>query len=166
MKNKYNALFIFFIVFLLSLFTKLFVIDLLYVSGNSMYPAIKPKSFLLEYHLKWGIPIPFSNTYLMRWGNPTEGDIVIYPWQGRLVVKRCIGTENTQLVFFTQNGYSVRVNEQIVPLSLEQFNNLKNIHYIPKGMIFAVGDNVNESYDSRDYGFISIDSICGTVLCR
>lgn len=58
-----------------------------------------------------------------------------------------------------------------VPLNRIQFKNLGGFlpagsQKIPAGFILALGDNAAQSYDSRDYGFVSIDSIRGKLLCR
>lgn len=151
---------------MIALTVKLLVLDLLYVAGPSMRPAIQPGTLVAEYRLEWGIPVPFRNEYFVRWGVPEEGDIVIYPWQGRLVVKRCAAGPGAKLVFSDEKGYSVRSGRREIPLSREQFDNLKNAQRVPEGMIFAVGDNMAESHDSRDYGFVSVESIRGTVLWK
>jgi signal peptidase I len=43
---------------------------------------------------------------------------------------------------------------------------LKNATKVPEGMMFTLGDNMAESRDSRDYGFVSLDSVRGKVLWR
>lgn len=157
---------IFLTVVVFALAVKLCVIDILLVSGPSMLPTFVPGTRLIEYKLAWGIPVPFRNSYLIRWDIPKEGDIVIYPWLGRHVVKRCIATGGTPLVFSEESGYSVMIGDTWIPLSREQYQNLKRSERVPDGMIFALGDNMAESRDSRDYGFVSIDSIRGKVLWR
>lgn len=166
MKLKNSTIFIFFLTIILALLLKLFVFDFLYVSGTSMVPSINPSTIIFQYKLKWGIPVPFSNSYLVRWSNPQVGDIIIYPWLGRLVIKRCIGVQNDQLLFVQNNGFCVIVHNKIIPLTKEQYDVLCVYSDVPEGMIFAVGDNMPESKDSRDYGFVSIDSIRGTALWK
>ena len=156
----------FFAVFLAALIIKLFVIDVLDISGPSMRPTLTHGSFIVEYKLAWGIPVPFENRYLVRWGSPNVGDIVIYPWRDRYVVKRCVAREMTPLAFSSDTGYSVRIGERTIPLTREQYENLKNATTVPDGMMFTLGDNMAESRDSRDYGFVSLDSVRGKVLWR
>jgi len=166
MKKSVRPVFIFFAVFLAALMTKLFVIDIMPISGPSMRPTLAHGSFLIEYKLAWGIPVPYRNAYFVRWGSPAVGDIIIYPWLDRYVVKRCVAKEGTPLAFSDETGYSVRVGEREISLTREQYQNLKNAERVPEGMVFALGDNMAESRDSRDYGFVSLDSIRGKVLWR
>ncbi len=166
MKRPLRHAEIFFSVVFAALLVKLCVFDVLLVSGPSMLPTFPHGTRLVEFKLAWGVPVPFTNSYLFRWGEPKEGDVVIYPWLGRHVVKRCVATGGTPLVFSEESGYSVLIGETWIPLSREQFQKLKCSDRVPEKMIFALGDNMAESRDSRDYGFVSIDSIRGKVVWR
>ncbi len=155
---------VFFSVILLALVAKLFALDVMRVSGPSMQPTLPPGTFVLENKLAWGVPIPLTNRYLVRWGEPRAGDVIIYPILGRYVIKRCVAGPGERLAFSTEGGYSVRIGDITVPLNADQWEKLAGSCRIPDGMIFALGDNMNESRDSRDYGFVSIDSVRGKVL--
>ncbi|HHU36199.1 MAG TPA: signal peptidase I [Treponema sp.] len=157
---------IFFIVVLFSLVIKLCVLDVRVVSGPSMIPALHSGSLVMEFKLAWGIPVPFSNTYLARWSEPKQGDVVIYPCNGRYVIKRCAASAGTPLVFSENPEYSVRIGNRTVLLPWENYQKMKDAERVPVGMIFALGDNMDESRDSRHYGFVSIDSIRGKMLWK
>lgn len=161
MKGNISSRIVFFSVLLLAMICKLFVVDILVVQGHSMLPSIPEQTIVFEYKLAWGIPLPFSNKYILRWGMPEKDDIIIYAWEGRRVIKRCVGTGGSALVFYTEPGYSVEVEGRRIPLTIEQYQKMKHAVNIPENMVFAAGDNPWESRDSRDYGFISIDSIRG-----
>ena len=148
MKSLRSRALYFFTVVLIALFCKLFVVDVMYVSGPSMEPALVHGNLVLEYKLAWGIPLPFANRYLMRWGEPIAG------------------TPGTSLVFSPDSGYSVDIRKRIVPLTEEQYLKLHQTKEIPPGTIFALGDNLDYSRDSRDYGFVALDSIRGKVLWK
>jgi len=166
MNKRGKHVFLYFAVIMAALFLKLFVFDILCISGPSMKPALLNGKLVFEYRLAWGIPVPFNNKYFVRWGSPKTGDIVIYPWLDRYVVKRCVATALTPLVFSDESGYSVLIGNRDIPLTAGQYQKLKNAKYVPKGMIFALGDNMAESRDSREYGFVSIDSIRGKALWK
>lgn len=166
MKNSREHLYLFLLVVLLSLFVKLFILDIRLVSGSSMSPTLRDGSVIAEFKLAWGIPVPFSNSYLVRWSEPEAGDLVIYPWNGRYVIKRCIATAGSPLAFTDKPEYSVLVDELIIPLTRDQYETMKKTERVPENMIFTLGDNMAESRDSRHYGFVSIDSIRGKLLWR
>jgi signal peptidase I len=162
--GKYIALF--FAVMIGALIVKLFAFDLMPVSGPSMQPTLTDGMIVPVFKLAWGVPYPFSNRYFIRWGGPREGDVIIYPWNGRNVIKRCVAVGGAPLAFSEESGYSVRAAGRTVPLTREQYQKLKGSTRVPDGMVFALGDNPRESRDSREYGFVSLDSIRGKALCK
>lgn len=73
-----------------ALLLKLFLFDFMIVEGHSMIPALKPGSVLLVDKLAYGLRLPWSDTYLLRWSLPHQGDVVVfYTPTGNLAVKRC-----------------------------------------------------------------------------
>jgi len=73
-----------------ALLLKVFVFDFMVAEGSSMQPAINPGRILLVYKLHYGIRLPGSGTYLLRWATPAEGDIVVFVTPlGEIAVKRC-----------------------------------------------------------------------------
>lgn len=107
---------------------KLFVLDFMIAEGDSMSPTISGGTVLVVNLAAYGLRLPGSRSYLLRWGRPQMGDIVVFPSpRGGLAVKRCVPA----------NGGS---------------------------KFYALGDNPEESYDSRSYGALPTDLIVGKVL--
>jgi signal peptidase I len=165
-KKQISLPIIFFLTFLIALFVKLFILDIVVVSGKSMMPNIKDGQTIFINKLAYGIVRPFSSSFLVQWKTPKENDIVIYLYNDKMVVKRCVATEFTPLVFSQNSEYNMEVNEKIIPLKEEQYHRIKNSSFVPEGMILAIGDNYDESVDSRNYGFVSVKNIIGKVLCK
>lgn len=158
------------------LFLKSYVLDIRRISGHSMEPTLSDGQFVVIWKLAYGIPLPTANRYLCRWGMPQTGDAVFYHIDGRYVVKRCVKIENTELHFIVASqeapesyGTLKLDDNRTVALNRVQFRNLGGFlpqaeQYVPTGFILALGDNATQSRDSRDYGFVSVDSICGRLL--
>jgi signal peptidase I len=71
---------------------KLFLLDFIIAEGNSMEPSIQSGKILVVNRLWYGIRFPWQQGYLLRWGIPKEGDIVVfYTPAGGIAVKRCEG---------------------------------------------------------------------------
>lgn len=148
------------------LILKLFVIDILHVSGRSMMPAIQDGDTLFVNKLAFGIITPYGEKLLVQWAEPKRGDVVIYLYDNKIVVKRCVAVAGDSLEYSEDSGYIVRVGDSKISLTQEQFDRMKSSQSVPEGYIFAVGDNYAESVDSRSYGFVSIKNILGKVLWR
>ena len=154
--------------FILGLFLKLFVFEILTVSGESMLPAIKNGEKLFVSKCAYGIVKPYGEKLLVQWKSPERGDIVIYLYNNKIVVKRCVAIGGDMLECSCDNEYNyfLSTGNLKITLSEEQFLNLKNSLAVPEGYILAVGDNYAVSVDSRTYGFVSERNILGKVLCK
>ena len=165
-KKQISLPVIFLITLLIAFLIKLFVLDIVLVSGTSMLPNIKDGQTIFINKLAYGIVRPFSSSFLVQWDSPKENDVVIYLYNDKMVVKRCVATEFTPLEFSQNTEYSMKVNEKIIPLKEEQYQRIKNSFFVPEGMVLAIGDNYAESVDSRNYGFVSVKNVIGKVLCK
>jgi signal peptidase I len=69
---------------------KLFLFDFMIAEGASMDPAVKPGTILLVNRLRYGLRLPGSRFYLLRWASPVPGEVVVfYTPDGVVAVKRC-----------------------------------------------------------------------------
>ncbi|MDE5898134.1 MAG: signal peptidase I [Treponemataceae bacterium] len=143
---------------------KLFVLDILRVSGSSMEPAVRDNSVVFVNKLAYGLVKPFHGSFLVQWGGPRVGDIVIFLHDDKFVIKRCAAVSGGRLDFSADSGYSMDVGGETVALTEEQFNRMKSSSVVPDGYILALGDNRAESVDSRNYGFVSVKNITGKII--
>jgi signal peptidase I len=155
---------------LLATLVKLFVFDLLVIAGPSMLPVLPPGKTIPILRAAYGIPQPFGAALAVQWREPRPGDVVLYRYGGRTVVKRCVAVAGDALAFYSADAYNesylCAVNGREIPLDEHQYQRLKRTSAVPAGTIFAVGDNYAESLDSRDYGFVDSRNILGRGLCR
>ncbi len=129
-----------------------------------MEPTYRHGDAVAVSKLAYGLVIPFGASVFFSWKKPENGDIVIFMHDGKLVIKRCAGTEGFPLDYSIDNGYTLTVNGQSFPLSEEQYENMRTIDSVPAGMILAIGDNSVSSIDSRNYGFIPVKNILGKAI--
>ena len=113
----------------------LMVMDILRVEGSSMLPSLSPGQVILVSKWPYGPRLPLTGRYLLHWKRVRRGDIIAY-----------------------RNPVSGRtvVKRCIAALAADGT--------IPEGFVFAAGDGVETSLDSRHYGLIPITSIMGQVL--
>ena len=145
---------------------KMFVFDIKIIEGVSMEPYLKEGSYIIESKIAYGLVKPSGSSFFFKWASPEKNDIVLYHYNNHTVVKRCVAVENEELEIYEDSGYSLRVGEKIIPLTEEQYHRIRYSDKVPVGMILAVGDNYEESVDSRDYGFVSAENVTGKVLWK
>ncbi|NLM00133.1 MAG: signal peptidase I [Treponema sp.] len=162
---KRNFFLIFIIFFSLAIMIKLFVFDIIKVSGHSMEPTITNGSYVFINKLSYGIPKPFGYELIFQWKEPKKNDIIIYIYNNNMVIKRCVAEPLTPFEVSKKTG-SIFVNKIEIPLTSEQYDKFKFLVEVPKNRIMAVGDNYEHSIDSRNYGFISTKNILGKVICK
>ncbi len=102
-----------------------------------------------------------------RFHGPQRGDIVVIrvPGFNELLIKRVIGLPGDTLE--VKNGI-VYINGE--PLDEPYINGPARGNYpaitVPEGYIFVMGDNRNNSNDSRSFGPVAIDNIVGHAWMR
>lgn len=166
-KSIYSTVIILFCGILLAILLKLFALDFLTIRGTSMSPALKDNQLVWINKGAYGLLKPGSQDYLVRWKEPQKNDLVIFLHNNKIVVKRVILTSNDYLEILYDsdyNSYYIKVGNRKVNLSREQKNLFENGKQVPEGFVFVLGDNDENSVDSRDYGFVSVKNITGRVV--
>ncbi len=156
----------FFIGLTAGLVIKFFVLDFLRIQGKSMEPTFKEGSVVAVLRAAYGLNVPFGDSTFVQWKVPEVGDVVIYMIDGHLVIKRCVAVGGCALDYSFDSGYTLRAGDSVFPLTVDQYHLMRESTSVPEGTILAIGDNYNDSLDSRKYGFVPVKNILGKVLCR
>ena len=139
-----------------------YVFTLVNVSGHSMYPTLNDKDVL------------YVNRFMYE---PEVGDIIVFKPKNSPetpYVKRVIALEG-QVVEFDYDTGSVIVDGEVYdedyilePIDALHFGNMTYPFTVPVDHVFAMGDNRNNSSDSRltSVGAVSEDSIIGKAIFR
>lgn len=89
-------------------------------------------------------------------------DIVVFQWNDRLLVKRIVGLPGDTIQF--KNNKIYRNGDVISTPFYDKLEDTEDTPpiIIPKDNYFVLGDNINESTDSRIISWIPKDKIYGT----
>ena len=151
---------------IISLLVKIFIFDLVKISGSSMEPTLKNSRIVLVNKLAYGIVKPFTSEFIIQWKEPQTNDIVIFLHDNKMCVKRVVAEESFPLEFYADSEYSLKIGEKLIPLTESQFKNLAGYSTVPENTVLAIGDNYSTSIDSRKFGFISVKNVIGKVVCK
>lgn len=149
---------------LLVLFLNTVVFRLVIVDGNSMYPSLHDRDFLVVRRIAY---------------TPKQGDVVVIQTDpevrlgGRQLIKRVIAVAG-QTVFVDYGNNTVTVDGRILNetyINMEEEDPMDGAMYentayvVPEGHIFVLGDNRNHSEDSRseELGMVPEEAVVGGV---
>lgn len=169
------------VAFAIALVIRTFVIQAFKIPSGSMIPTLLIGDHLLVNKFMLGTPvdIPFTNIHLFRMPGlrkPQRGDIIVFKYPEdptRDFIKRVVGVggdviESKDKTLFV-NGrklveqYVQHVDSFIKPASMDGRDNFGPVT-VPKGSVFAMGDNRDQSYDSRFWGFVDLSMIKGKAI--
>jgi len=177
---KRNLPFILFVVLMFSFRSS--VADYYHVPSGSMEPTIQVGDRIVVDKSAYTLELPFTNVVLSQTGDITSGDIVVIKSSAAdtRLVKRVVAiagdtvslSNNTltvndehaviqrgnHYVFQERIGDSQR-SIQLLPVkgARSSFNEV----VVPDKHVLVMGDNRNNSVDSRYYGFIPVEEIQG-----
>lgn len=157
----------------LALFIRTFIIQAFKIPSGSMLPTLLIGDHLLVNKFIYGVKVPFSGKVVIPVKNPQPNDIIVfkYPENPKLdYIKRVIGVggdviEGRDKTIYV-NGkpfddrYGFHVENTVTKGVRDNFGPLT----VPEGKVFVMGDNRDNSYDSRFWGFVDHKAIQGKAL--
>ncbi|MCJ7497727.1 MAG: signal peptidase I [candidate division Zixibacteria bacterium] len=167
------------IALLLALMIKTSVVEAYKIPSGSMEDTLLIVDFLLANKFIYGsrLPIPFTNIHLPALREPKAGDIVIfkYPQDQRVnYIKRCVAVAGEEIQIkdkvlyingkeFINPPTSKFTDRGILPTGIGNRDNF-GPYVVPKGYIFMMGDNRDNSYDSRFWGPLDRKLVLGKAM--
>ena len=158
---------------ILALFIRTFVVQAFKIPSPSMVPTLLVGDHILVNKFLFGFRVPFADGKIIAIREPERGDVIVfrYPRDRKLdFIKRCVavGGETVEVrekqVFI--NGEAVEF-EQAVFLdegSLLTGRDTFGPVTVPEGKVFVMGDNRDNSNDSRFWGFVDLKDVKGKAM--
>ena len=132
-----------------------YVLGITVVNGTSMAPALQEQEVLLFYRLDHQFH---------------PGDVVVFRNEGQIeYVKRIVAVAGDEVDFDEENG-KLKINgvtAEEAYVYTETHANSDQITFplnVEAGQVFVLGDNRENSRDSRDFGCVKVSDITGRAL--
>ncbi len=157
---------------ILALVIRTSVVQAYKIPSGSMIPTLLVGDYLLANKFIYAPKIPFTQKALVTFSKPRRGDIIIFPSPeepGKDLIKRVVAAEGDVVQAVNKelfiNGRPVMepYAQHGDPLLLPSRDNF-GPYVVPPGKVFALGDNRDNSYDSRYWGFVGIETIKGKAF--
>jgi len=164
------------IAILIALFIRTFVVQAFKIPSSSMEPTLQVGDHLLVNKFIYGIRFPFIGTKYFQFKTPQRGDIIVFVYpkdRSKDFIKRVIGTEgekvqivhnkiyiNNQLIDDPWGRYDERAPSSKYLQPMEIFGPVT----VPVNSVFVLGDNRDNSQDSRFWGFVNVNEVKGKAL--
>jgi signal peptidase I len=160
----------------LTLGLRAFVIQAFRIPSESMYDTLLKGDFLFVNKFEYGPKIPFSHLRLPGLHPPRRGDVIVFQFPqnpSQDFIKRCIaiGGQTVQVVdkkvfvdgVELKEPYVKHSDPEIRPAGYDFRDNFGPFT-VPKGSLFMMGDNRDNSNDSRYWGPVAMDLVKGRAM--
>ncbi len=146
--------------------------------SRSMENTLLAGDYLLVDKFSFGSRSPFSRIHFPGLKTPAPGDILVFNYPldpRRTYAKRCIATagqtvEIRNKVVYVDGersrdpSYSKYLDPRVLLASADPRDNF-GPKQVPEKFVFVLGDNRDNSRDSRHWGMLPVDLIVGRPLC-
>jgi signal peptidase I len=165
----------FFPVLLFVLIIRSFVFEPFRIPSGSMMPTLVQGDFIFVHKWSYGLRLPVTETKILSTGSPERGDVVVFrlPSDPSInYIKRVVGLPGDEIVYqrhrLTINGEEVPLEQHPEanaddPRFIEQLGEREHeilitnaaymvrdgVYKVPEGHYFVMGDNRDNSRDSR-----------------
>lgn len=180
----------FFPILLVVLVLRSFLVEPFQIPSGSMLPTLEVGDFILVNKYAYGIRLPVAGTKVMEIGDPQRGDVMVFkfPVEPSInYIKRVVGVPGDEIryedkVLYVndepvetsfvarlgdENLLEVRVNDTAHRIYQSRGRNDPNAEgewRVPEGHYFVVGDNRDNSKDSRYWGMVPDDHVVGRAF--
>jgi signal peptidase I len=155
---------------LIALFIRAFIVQAFKIPSSSMEPTLLVGDHLLVNKFIYGVRIPYTNIKFFQYKKPKRGDIIVFIFpkdRSKDFIKRVIGTGGEKVAVIHNKIY---INDKMIDdpwgdfrmprSSIEEYGPVK----VPEGFLFVMGDNRDNSQDSRFWGFVNINEVKGKAF--
>ena len=160
----------------LTLFLRAFVIQAFRIPSESMRDTLLVGDFLFVNKFEYGPKIPFTHIRLPGLRPPHRGDVIVFQFPqdpSKDFIKRCIATGGQTLEVHNKQvsvdgrpltePYTIHTDPTVRPAGYDYRDNFGPVT-VGSGELFMMGDNRDNSNDSRYWGTLDMDLVKGRAM--
>lgn len=158
---------------LIALFIRTFIVQAFKIPSSSMVPTLEVGDHILVWKFIYGMKIPLVDKKLFV-RSPDRGDIIVFIYpkdETKDFIKRVIALPGEKIQII---GREILINDR--PIA-DPWGHYKRNHVdtgsirdnygpktVPPNSLFVMGDNRDNSQDSRYWGFVDVNSVKGEAF--
>jgi signal peptidase I len=164
------------IAILIALFIRTFIICAYKIPSESMVPTLLVGDHILVNKFIYGVKIPLLRRTIIPVREPKRGEIVVFIFpndRSKDFIKRVIGVSGDKIeiknkkIFINDkefnDSYGVFSDNILHPNAMDSRDNFGPVT-VPKNSLFFMGDNRDNSMDSRFWGFVDLKDVEGKAF--
>ena len=161
---------------ILALIIRTYVIQAFKIPSGSMIPTLLIGDHILVNKFIYGTKIPFTDRRVLVFKKPKKEDIIVFKYPvdpKKDFIKRVVATEGDvieerdKIVYVNRKAvsepYAQHFDKTVRSGGIDLRDSFRPL-IIPNGKVFVMGDNRDQSYDSRYWGFVDSKEIRGKAL--
>jgi len=176
---------------LLAFAIRVFVVQAFKIPSGSMIPTLLVGDHILVSKLSYGFQWPtdcklqwnfppvncYASKTVMDFGKPQRGDIIVFRFpedEEKDFIKRIVGVPGdivqlrNKVVFVSKEplddkAFTQRIDPGIIDSTINPRDNFGPVK-VPEGSYFVMGDNRDQSLDSRFWGYVREEKIRGKAF--
>ena len=160
----------FFPVILLVFMVRSFIAEPFKIPSGSMMPTLLSGDYILVNKFTYGLRVPILNSLFYPVSLPQRGDVFVFHYPrdtSSEYIKRVVGLPGDKIQY---RDKQLTINGKVINLDFVQQYSQGSLGYrlmqgetitVPEGEYFAMGDNRDNSSDSRAWGFVSERHLVG-----
>jgi len=164
------------IAILIAVVIRTFIVQAYKIPSRSMVPTLLVGDHLLVNKFIYGVKIPVIRRIIVPITDPKRGDIIVFIYPNdrtKDYIKRVIGVGGDKIEIKNKNifindqpykdAFGIYSDDTTYPAIMQPRDNFGPVT-VPRGSLFVMGDNRDESADSRFWGFVDLKDVEGKAL--
>ncbi|MEW6594946.1 MAG: signal peptidase I [Thermodesulfobacteriota bacterium] len=164
------------IALLLALFIRSFVVQAFKIPSGSMIPTLLIGDHILVSKFAYGIRNPLTGAVWMPVGEPQRGEVIVFKFPqnpDQDFIKRVVGIPGDTVQGIDKKVYvngkelrdpwAVHLDPQLIPGGIQPRDTFGPIT-VPPNALFVMGDNRDNSHDSRFWQFVDFRAVKGKAF--